>query len=96
VAGPSAGVVLPPAAGSAFGANADPVPGFGNGMSGDANGTTGVTLGGNNGLHLGTTNGLHLGLGKHSLSLTPEPGTMLLTLTGLLVAFGATRRRREN
>jgi len=33
------------------------------------------------------------GLGGRSLSVTPEPGTLLLTATGLFAAFGAARRR---
>jgi len=86
---PSGGVILPPTgtSGSTFGSNTDPIPGFGNGVPGVTTTPT-VTLG-------GTLGGTNPGRGVGSFSVTPEPGTMLLTLTGVLAAFGVSRRRKD-
>lgn len=81
---PPAGVILPPTSGT-FAGNADPVPGFGTGAAGTTPGTTGVTLG-------GTPIG---GGGGSALSVTPEPATLLLTLTGLFLTLFVLRRERK-
>jgi hypothetical protein len=84
VAAPSAGVILPPTSGT-FAGNCGPVPGFGTGTTGTTSGTTGVTLGG---IPIG-------GGGVNGLSVTPEPATMLLTLTGLFFVVTVLRRERS-
>jgi hypothetical protein len=84
VAAPPAGVILPPTSGT-FAGNTGAVPGFGTGVAGVTPGTTGVTLGG---IPLG-------GGGGNSLSVTPEPSTVLLTLTGLLFIVAVLRRERR-
>lgn len=90
---PGAGAILPPSdtSGSTFGSNADPVPGFGTGSTGSTGGPTGVILGGDP--WPSPISGHPPSAGP--FSVTPEPGTMFLTVTGLLAAFGASRRRRK-
>jgi hypothetical protein len=87
---PAAGVIIPPAPvlPPAFGSNADPVPGFGNGATGPTAGGTPGSLGGTLG---GTSGGLH----TSALSVTPEPTMLLFMITGVAALLFVRRRDNE-